>query len=1287
MATLDQWEQKLRTRMTTVDLIGELDLSPEETQEIGQAIAVLVRSVGPQVGISDLQRRYPATLAAFLVFQGGSSYHSNDKGDFWPGVCEAASIPYSSNYTSALGQTFRRICRTFGLPQEFAGHVYVGAILGHGGIPARSLPDFFEHMLQPSVSKPELAVLATPELILEWLTSAAQYHVDKPILRFLEYGGKVAEDFVERCRQMARAWAEEGEVPAADELGLPAALVDAYHEWVVQSGLARPTTRSGLRLKKPTILLDPWGLGIHVVLPEQQLPAGQSLADSWWEVEADDTIDTIPVDARRVDMDLKTRLAYASLREPATEYRIRFYRRAGQTDTELLREWIYEGVTPAQPFLAFDPQTGKLLPQSKRLPARFLWILCPEDSTLQSDPDNPYLMREELPSLPWDWHAWRGYGLDLQGVNALKLSSNRGQFTISVVEDQAAPVAELVNAAQLDSLDDPAPVFVGAPPTLRIRMAEGDTSAARLERWRLELNHEWEADPKCDIKARLSELGGLVVQRDGCIELPLSHPRLLGAGPVGQFRIRVRGPLGSSVDLRFRVAPRLYLTGHEDFYLPEPGKSAPIAHLLIETDTQSRIELLQNEPEFDLQELACDEQTRCYEVLVPPERADAPLRLVRQVGDGRAAYIPLRIPIRQLRWLLVLQPDQIAQPTWRSGPCTINLAELEQSLSPYLLLELPLASGGDVTAHLRFLDTADALIAELEAPRPSGPVRLRRFDLRSARDALRMSPSPAIRVELQVSGLPVCDPLKLTILTIRRSIAVERADVVLLKRDGVQELEIAWEPEIPLRWRQARLWRQTQPWAEPLTVPIPDSARGKHAFPIEADAVPAGRYLIEFLVRDPWLPDAAPTRPQADAPNVKLVVIGSLEERLAELEAARREGKDAFTCACESAFLWHELGETTRAEASLQACWESLGAAALRQMMALARQFEHLPTGKAFRIKLYRTEQIREILAAYRGGRLTESLVAEYFAGLPPLAKLAPQAVEMLLDAPDERIQLAAAQYLIKQGKEVGMAAAFSWQDQGRLSQKGLDELMSLNRALAKRYKRTYWEQRVAQLPDERCVELAQETESEDLRLTALRSLVRRGKADGILLALAFQSRQVINASTALQLLELRPELTARAVFRDPSRTAVPEVVQQFMARHPEVLPSIRVGAWVRCALGWGEIRAIRSLAGQPFLIVPEEVAADGLILDVRLHLDDGFSDSTIQIGSTRVTVRTGPRLYVCTRCGGYVAREYDTIIRRHYQIVHDRTREQMFRFLQSGLVLSQTDPLEFSSGKPASVE
>uniref|UniRef100_A0A7C1FDK5 Uncharacterized protein n=1 Tax=Caldilinea aerophila TaxID=133453 RepID=A0A7C1FDK5_9CHLR len=1277
MATLDEWEQRLRSQMGAIELIGELDLAPEEVQEIGRLIAVLIRSQGPPSAIRNLEQRYPATLAAFLVFQGGNSYHSDEKGDFWPGVCQAVGIPYAPSYTMELGQAFERICDQFRLTHEFSGHRYVSAILGHGGIPARSLPDFFEHLLQPSITKPELATFSTTDLIQEWLTGSAQYHVDKPILRFLEHGGKVAEDFVERCRQMARAWMKEGEFPTADELGLPVALVDAYHEWVTQSGLVRSEAHSGLRLKKPVIALDPWGLGVYVVLPEQQIPAAQSLAESWWEVEADGAIDRIPVDARRVGMDLKTRIAHAILRRPAPEYKVWFYRRAEEAD-RMLREWVYAGVSDAHPFLVFDPATGRLMPQPKCLPARPLWILCSPDATLQSDPISQSLIREELPRLPWDWHPWRGYGLDLQGISALKLSAIHGQALIPVMEAPAAPTAELVNAEQLGSLDDPVPIFAGVPPTLRIYIPEEDLAGGRLTRWRLELNHEWNADPERSLRARLSELDDLIVRRDGCIELSLAHPNFLGPAPVGQYRIRLRGPLGRNADLRFRVAPKLYLTGHEGLYLPEPEKGAPIALLLIETDAQSQIELLEDAPDFRVELLSCDAQARCYQVTVPRDRADAPLRLVRHVPSGRHAYIPLRIPIRRLRWLLILKPEQVAQVTWQSQPSAINLAELEQSPSPCLMLELPVSESSQVVARLRFLDVNGDAIAELEAPRPTGSRSWRRFDLRSVRDALRESPSPAVQVVLKVEGLPEHDPLILTVLTLRRSITVERTSINLRQLDDDQYLAVSWEPEIPLRDRCIRLWSQTRPWTEPLLLPIPDSAKGSQAFPIQADTLPAGHYLVEFLVHDPWLPETTPARPEPTAPHVVTVTIGSLEERLACLEAARWENGDVFSCACESAFLWRALGDTARAEASLQACWQGLDTASLPQMMALARKFQDLPTGKAFWIKLYRTEQIRQVFAAYSNGDLPESVVAEYLAYLPPLTKLAPQAVEALLEAPDARVQLAAARHLIEQDNIAGIRAAFAWEASGRLSRQDLDELLSLNLPLATDYA-------ISHLPPEESLRLLQTSDQRDLQLALAASLVRCDCGEGVLAVARLYERKAISAPQAVAALGINPRFAARSLhslWEQLPGKAIRELLDKLLDAHPAAIPVIQAGVWVHCHLGWAQIACVETGDGQRIESLLPDRADQGVRFTVTFHPGPDAIKALIDPSRQQILLLGVNRVYQCLKCHQYIAVRYEKITGEHDKTKHEGVHPS-FRPLESPISL--VGRLEFRHRPPAS--
>ncbi|MCX7707645.1 MAG: hypothetical protein N2204_06535 [Anaerolineae bacterium] len=563
------------------------------------------------------------------------------------------------------------------------------------------------------------------------------------------------------------------------------------------------------------------------------------------------------------------------------------------------------------------------------------------------------------------------------------------------------------------------------------------------------------------------------------------------------------------------------------------------------------------------------------------------------------------------------------------------------------MLELPIAAGSDVTAQLRFLDTTDALIVELEAPRPSGLARLRRFDLRSVRDALRMSSSPAIRVELQVGGLPVRDRLALTILTIRRSIAVERADVVLRKRDGNRYVEIAWEPEIPLRWRQVRLWSLTRPWTEPITVPIPDSAQGKHVFPVEAEAMPAGRYLIEFLVSDPWLPETAPTRPQSDAPNVKSAMIGSLEERLAELEAARQEGGNPFSCACESVFLWEALGQVDRTAESLNRCWEYRHAAAsLRQMMALAHAFRGQPTGKAFMMKLYATEQIKQVLAAYRDGKLPETVLNEYLGGLPPLQKLAPPAVEALLEAPDARVQFAAARYLIEWGKDTGITgikAALAWEASGRLSRQGLDELLGLNLPLAVEF-----------ISPEQSIRLLQTSDSRDVQLALATNLIRRDQPEGVLAVLRLCERRAIPDAQAVAALGVNSRFAARLLSEQSANKVAASLLAQLLEVYPDAIPLVRAGVWVGSNLGWARINGILSSDGRRIESLPPDQVERGIILDVVFQPGADAIQALIDVEHRRVVLQGAARVYQCAKCNRYIALHPDKITGEHERTAHE---------------------------------
>ena len=1280
MTTLVDWEETLKTQLAAIDLIGELDLSTEQTADIALLIRTAAYTRGSSGVVDWLLYHHPRTLVVFLVFQGIYGYES---GDFWSAICDAIGAPNTGNYTQELGRAFENAIRRLGLSHPSAGHRFVGAILGHGGIPRKSLPDFFEHMMQPSVTRSDLTGLTAAELIQEWLDRSSRYHVDKPVLRFLQYGGPVAEDFVNRCRHMLQDYGETGEIPPAEQLGLPASVVEAYQKWANDPGRTAVIRPSGPRLRSPQIVLDPWGSGVSVLLPEQQIPIAQSLIRVRWIVASDKDSSEIVTRVRRVDFDLKSEMIRYPLAGPARRFAIRLY-----FGSDLQREWIFEGVEDDCSIIAFDPETGTILPSTKRLPARPLWILSSSNARLKIDekPADPRFL-EVFPILPWQWRRWKGREIDLNEASNLTVESGSASRSYLVIQGQVLRRPELVEGNRVSLIDNAVPLFAQELPLLRVWTQTDGSAEDTLPRWRLELRNEWDADPVIDRRDRLIELSSYLRRDSGVVDLPMMA--LLGDKPIGQYRLRVLGPLGSDSELRFRAVPWLVITGHENPFIPDRLKGAPVVSLLVESDRQTTVEVLESEVGLKVEEATCTDDTRCYEVTVPPNMTAVPLRIIRELPSGKKAYVPLRIPLRRLRWLLVLSPQSMLQPVWQSIAASVPQVEFEQSESPFLLVELPIDElDRDVTARLRFLDSEGVSLVEFTGQRGARPSRFVRFDLQPIRDTLRQSDAPTIRAELTIQGISSMPEICLPALTLGRQITLG-ALTAQLDADAVPStLSIAWAPEVRLRWRHVRFWPISRPWRDPEGFDIPDASQNQYIAVPPPDSVVPGEYLIEFTVRDPWLQAATPERPAANAPNATRCTLGDLGRRLVQLnEEATDDPPRVFAVACERVFLARALNDESQLQTSLEWCYDHIEEASAAQLVVLAREFSEQPIAKALRMRMFRPQRIRKMLGMYQQGTLSDRGWQTYLDQLPPLSRLSPEACEELLQVPDERVQLAVARLLIEQGKATGLAAAYAWHEQGKLSKQALENLLALNPHFSAISTPSYLAQRASELSLQECIEVAQHSDLEEYRMAALSSLMLRGEPEGVTTTLFLVDQGAIPRPKALQLLESNLGLSIRVLLDAPPYRSAADMATWLVSRHPDQVPTIRDGTWVRCRLGWGKIRQISSRTRfRPVMGIEEEDLESGCRLSVTLLLEDGTADVVIDTRRGEIRFDGPPRLYICTRCESYVAWNYETIIYRHFQVQHGSSRERKFRFLGSPWVLSQTEPLEFSQSRPSSV-
>lgn len=264
MVAWKELEEEFNENIQYVELLGELNLQREWMEHFGNWIAHQFRQYGSVKALRILEQTYPASLAVYLVAIGVFKYQ---EGNYWSGVVE--DVELSAANEQALRQFFTRFLEMHHLPSftELEGHKYVGSILLHGGIPNYSLNDFFNHILHPALLNPSLHGVDAREVISTWLERGSQSSVDKPIIRFLRYGEKIAVDFVERCLDMGRYYHDYGRVPGAEEIGLPERVVLAYKAWAQQQGKAKQSSKA--RLVRPSILLDPWGESLLVDLPAQ----------------------------------------------------------------------------------------------------------------------------------------------------------------------------------------------------------------------------------------------------------------------------------------------------------------------------------------------------------------------------------------------------------------------------------------------------------------------------------------------------------------------------------------------------------------------------------------------------------------------------------------------------------------------------------------------------------------------------------------------------------------------------------------------------------------------------------------------------------------------------------------------------------------------------------------------------------------------------------------------------------------------------------------------------------
>lgn len=286
-------ENSWSKRLKGASLAAECLASPEHTEQALAVLAALLHRESSPVERQWVLRRWPAVHVITTVGVGTEHY---EHGTFWPSVSRIAGLS-GQGFQNEWGEAFLDNLHTLQLPDfsdiEDPGARFVGPILMHSGVPTYCLADYFRLVVDRRRRSPGLE----PDEFVSWAAARAAegrlYGIDKPVQRFLRYGGEYAVDVSDRIfdllDQIDDGGSGEG-VPLPERFRASAL---EFRDSGLLSGAERVRSATGTDdggSQMPHVRLDPWGRGPFIQLPA--VDAGED-GMATWIVTLDETIETV----------------------------------------------------------------------------------------------------------------------------------------------------------------------------------------------------------------------------------------------------------------------------------------------------------------------------------------------------------------------------------------------------------------------------------------------------------------------------------------------------------------------------------------------------------------------------------------------------------------------------------------------------------------------------------------------------------------------------------------------------------------------------------------------------------------------------------------------------------------------------------------------------------------------------------------------------------------------------------------------------------------------------------
>ena len=991
MPTLAEWEARLTPQLKrSLTILGEVYISRDEVEELADLIAAHIqRSRSLKAATDELVAHFPNTFVMFLTAFGAH----NTEQSYWIALAQRLDISNQNTLFNCkwhkiyIADIKRRRLRNFDF--EEAGTPYVATIRFHGGIPFYSLSDFFEHILLPTLDRPNLRELPEAEALKDVMRTS--YLVNSAVRNFIENSKALGQEFFSACREMVREY-RAGVRLDAEVLGLPAYVVDAFQQF-----MENEEDRT-LRLRKPYLTLSPWDdtALIWVNLPEQQIPLQQAEGQWEWRISWPDQPAPVQLkprlSRRRQDASIETQ-DYGLLAAPA-QVNVSLWRTPPEDegDPALIRRWQLPLLpSESQPqLLAFRSNCQALRP-GQSLPADTLFLIYPDNASLVFEGAGRCL--ETYDSLPRAWTNWKLEQWDLSTARSVAVQLP-GQTDAAVLQVAARlPEPELIGsyfqAQELEAGE--APLYVEIIPRLRLPLRAGADLHKELTQWQLKLESVWETLPSgIRQQGSAASLEQNLTIEDGAALIDLSA--WLGKAPIGTFQLSVLGPDGIRTDIRFRCWPKLQKLLLPAAIFPKAGAEDQGLTFLLRLPEDARCQ-----PQAGALGIQVKKVTAGWDITATPEVDEARLNLVMPGEGGENVSVPVTIPIPRLRWALALSQTP-GELTWASQLLSRSLDVLLQSDSSALHLRMSGLGQMVYSARIELIDscTDEQALQSEKLKRVGASPDWWRVSLQPFRDTLRQSCQEGrFDFVLEQSGKPV---ERVPLAVFGRGLDIQNVQISQL---GDLKWLLTWQEAVALRRRRVLIESAWQPWRPAIEYKIPDAAHQRYE--IDELGLPPGRYRFSFYT----LPESAAPRlvPPENATEFTIDLgdpVTRLNKIKAEYETASTPD-EKFRCAFEEACIYHELGQDKDVnEAISRCCTPSNHLSDVELLLTLLNWMERNRIQSECRSfllnNLFVEDRLKEVLLKFPAGHPTR---LAYLAWAPRVKKIRDSSFKLIIQNTD----------------------------------------------------------------------------------------------------------------------------------------------------------------------------------------------------------------------------------------------------------------------------------------------